>query len=370
MVSLRHIIEKALNMDKSRQISDWIAQELAGELSKENHDLLMKWVNKNQENQAFYNETIKLWTVAENYSEPFDTNLDNAWNQFENKLNKIEKATASTAKVIDIPQVQTKSEAKTGVLFSLKNVLKIASVFLIGGLGFWLLQNVGNAEQNFVSYNTAADQTKEITLPDNSKVVLNENSMLAYVEKDGKRNVELSGEAWFDVVHDTEHPFEILSGETQTVVLGTAFNVRAYPKEANVEVTVERGKVAFAEKANTANKTLLPAGTEGIFYKKEKKVEQVKKIANEVNNVSAWRTKQLVFDDLPMQTIIESLERYYKVNIETETPELLNCTWRGTYKDYKLDVIMELFSAGFDNAKWENKNGTYWISGTCPQEVN
>ena len=354
-------------MDKNIQISDWIAQELTGELSKENQTLLMKWVNENQENQAFYNETVKLWTISENYSESFDTNLDHAWNQFENKLDKIEAATTATAKVVDMPQVQSKSEAKTVSLFSLKNVLRIASVFLIGGLGFWMLQNGGNAEQNFVSYNTAADQTKEITLPDNSKVVLNENSTLAYVEKGGKRNVELSGEAWFDVAHDTEHPFEILSGETQTVVLGTAFNVRAYPEEANVEVTVERGKVAFAEKANTTNKTLLPAGTEGVFYKKEKKVEQVKKVTNEINNVSAWRTKTLVFDDLPMDAIIETLERYYKVNIETETPELLNCTFNGTYSDKSLDLILEVFSAGLNNAKWDNKNGTYWISGTCPQ---
>ena len=353
-------------MNKNIQISDWIAQKLTGELSKENHKLLMEWVNENQENQAFYNETVKLWTVSEKYSEPFETNLDNAWNQLENELRKIEST--STAKVIEMPQA--KSKAKTVSLFSLKNLVRIAAVFLIGGIGFWMLQNGGATEQNFVSYTTSADQTKEITLPDNSKIVLNENSTLAYVEKGGKRNVELKGEAWFDVAHDKEHPFEILSGETQTIVLGTAFNVRAYPSEANVEVTVERGKVAFAEKANTKNKTLLPAGTEGVFKKKEKKVEQVKKVKNEINNASAWRTKTLVFDDLPMDAIIETLERYYKVNIETETPELLNCTFNGTYSDKSLDLILEVFSAGLNNSKWENKNGTYWLSGTCPQSEN
>jgi len=355
-------------MDKNLQISDWIAQKLTGELSEENRQLLMEWVNENQENQAFYNETVKLWTVSENYSEPFDTNLDNAWNQLENKLGKIE--TASSPKVVEMPQVQSKAEAKSVSLFSLKNILRVAAIFLIGGFGFWMLQNSGDAQQNFVSYNTPADQTKEITLPDNSKIVLNENSTLAYFEKGGKRNVELSGEAWFDVAHDKDHPFEILSGETQTVVLGTAFNVRAYPSEANVEVTVERGKVAFAEKINTKNKAELPAGTEGVFSKKEKKVIRVEKIANEINNVSAWRTKTLIFDDLPMDAIIETLERYYKVNIETETPELLNCTFNGTYPDEKLDFIMEVLSAGLNNAKWENKNGTYWLSGTCQQPNN
>jgi len=324
----------------------------------------MLWVNESKENQSFYDETIKLWTVSENYSEPFDTNLDNAWNQFETKLEKIEPTEIKTSS--SSPQ----SEAKTISLFSFKNVLRVAAVFFLAGIGFWMLQNNGNEGQNFVTYTTSLEETREILLPDNSKVVLNENSQLAYVEKDGRRKVDLTGEAWFDVAHDKEHPFEIQSGEAETVVLGTAFNVRAYPEEAIIEVTVERGKVAFAEKANAKNKTLLPAGTEGVFYKKEKKVKQVKKVANEINNVSAWRTKTLVFDDLQMDVIIESLERYYKVNIETETPELLNCTWKGTYNDYSLEVILEILSAGLNNSKWENKNGTYWLSGTCPQEAN
>jgi len=356
-------------MDKNLQISDWIAQKLTGEISQENLDLLMKWVNENKENQAFYDETIKLWTVSENYSEPFETNLDNAWNQLENKLGSIE--TASTTKIVEMPSTQSKAEAKTISLFSLKNVLRIAAIFLIGGIGFWMLKNGGDTQEDFVTYTTSADQTKEITLPDDSKIVLNENSSLAYFKQGGKRNVELSGEAWFDVAHDKEHPFEILSGETQTVVLGTAFNVRAYPEEANVEVTVERGLVSFAEKSNAKNETKLPAGTEGIFYKKEKKVEQVKKIENEINNVSAWRTKTLVFDDLPMSKVIETLERHYKVNIETESQELMNCIYsRGTFEEKPIDFVMEIVDVTFPSIKIENKNGTYWLSGKCNQPIN
>lgn len=326
----------------------------------------MKWVNENKENQAFYDETIKLWEISENYLEPFDTNLDHTWNKIEDKLGKVE--TTETAKVIDMPPTTTESKTKTISIFSLKNVLRVAAVFLLAAAGFWMLKD-GSSKKNFITHTTSANETKEILLPDNSQIVLNENSSLAYFEKDDKRNVELSGEAWFDVAHDKEHPFEITSGETKTTVLGTAFNVRAYPEEANVEVTVERGKVAFEEKANAQNKTLLPAGTEGVFYKKQKKVEKVEKVENEINNVSAWRTKTLVFDDLPMDAIIETLERYYKVNIETKTPKLLNCTFNGTYSDKPLEHIMEVFSAGLNNAHWKNENGTYWISGTCPQEV-
>lgn len=356
-------------MDKNLQISDWIAQKLTGEISQENLDQLMKWVNENKDNQAFYNETIKLWTVSENYSEPFETNLDNAWNQLDNKLGGIE--TSSTAKVVEMPQAQSKAEAKTVSLFSLKNMIRIAAVFLIGGIGFWMLQNGSEAQQNFVSYTTTNAETKEITLPDNSKIVLNENSTLAYFEKSGKRNVELSGEAWFDVAHDKEHPFEILSGETQTVVLGTAFNVRAYPEEANVEVTVERGLVSFAEKSNAKNKTKLPAGTEGVFYKKEKKVEQVKKVETEINNVSAWRTKTLVFDDLPMSKVIETLERHYKVNIEIESPELMSCIYsRGTFEKKSIDFVMEIVDVTFPSIKVEKKNGAYSLSGTCNLPIN
>ena len=90
---------------------------------------------------------------------------------------------------------------------------------------------------------TQTNESRSITLPDESKVVLNENSTLSYHYAGDIRKVVLSGEAFFDVAKDPRHPFVIQSEDVETKVLGTSFNIRAYPDEGKVKVSVKTGRV-------------------------------------------------------------------------------------------------------------------------------
>jgi len=225
-----------------------------------------------------------------------------------------------------------------------KRLLQYAAVILIAGAGwFWL--NQGNADPQIYTYQIGDDKKLEITLPDQSQVVLNENSHLTFQEIDGKRMVNLEGEAWFDVKHLADVPFEILSGAAKTRVLGTAFNVRAYPQEDKIEVSVERGLVAFSENENAKNKTELPAGTEGTFYKKQQTIAKDKRSDD---NVDAWRTKILIFENTPMSKVIEAIERYYEVEIDADS-KILKCELsKGRFENTTIDKVLETIDFALD----------------------
>ena len=314
---------------KENKYIELIAQHLSGEISESNRKDLMEWVNSDAENQALLEETTELWKISEEYDSPFDTNVNEAWKKVEQKIEVTNDSKDSSAKVIR--------------LSNFKRFLQIAAVFLLGAVGlFFFFQN---QEPELFAFNTDDEQTLDFFLPDSSRVVMNENSHLTYQNLDGKRIVTLEGEAWFDVKHLDSISFEIETGETKTVVLGTAFNVRAYPQEDIIEVSVERGKVAFFEKENEENKEYLEAGTEGVFSKKEK--TEIKKEKRENENAIAWRTLTLDFENLEMEKVIETLEKYFKVKIEMDS-SIRSCRFKGTYENYELENLLEVIEATLD----------------------
>lgn len=130
--------------------------------------------------------------------------------------------------------------------------LRLAAAVLILAIGVvamrgWL--NVAGKKTEVVTIDTQAIDTKLVTLTDGTKVQLNERSVLTApknFKNATKRMIQLTGEAYFDIKPNADKPFEIQAEKVIITVLGTAFNVRAYPGEATVEVEVERGKVQLA----------------------------------------------------------------------------------------------------------------------------
>lgn len=306
---------------KENKYIELIAQHLSGEISESDRKDLMEWVNSDAKNQALLKETTQLWEISEEYDSPFDTNVNEAWKKVEQKIEVTNDSKDSSAKIIR--------------LSNFKQFLQIAAVILLGAVGlFFFFQN---QEPELFAFNTNDEQTLDFFLPDSSRVVMNENSQLTYQDLDGKRIVTLEGEAWFDVKHLDAIPFEIESGEAKTVVLGTAFNVRAYPQENIIEVSVERGKVAFFEKENKENIKILEAGREGVFDKKEK--TKIKEEPRENANVDAWRTMTMEFNHVELDKVFETLERYFEVKIEASSA-IRKCTLKGNYPNPKIEVVL------------------------------
>ncbi|MEM9260428.1 MAG: FecR domain-containing protein, partial [Bacteroidota bacterium] len=202
--------------------------------------------------------------------------------------------------------------------------------------------------------------------PDGTKVWLNESSQLSYAEQDGERQVVLTGEAYFDVVTDSTRAFRIFAGDAITTVLGTAFNVRAYPAEESVEVTVTEGRVALEEAnvektavATTEKRVELTAGKRGVYAKQVIEVEE-EVVAPE--NALAWKERQLNFNGVPLSEVVRDLNHYYNIDIKLANANLEPCELIGVYdNDPQLEMMIQIIEGfGFNVTEEDN---SYIISG-------
>ena len=219
--------------------------------------------------------------------------------------------------------------------------LKIAaSIALIAGVGTWTyLANFAGAEApvNYITKSTERGQKVTITLSDGSTVKLNSESSITYPGSfDGNaRNVQLHGEAFFEVKRDTDKPFIVQTGELKTTVLGTSFNISAYPGVNDIKVTVATGKVQVASRQ--ADKTLTP-GQQAIYDRSSAGLTQ-KEVSLE--RFLAWRSNTIVFDDIPLSEAMKVLERWFNADISFENPQLGHCYIQGTYANENLLNILE-----------------------------
>ncbi|WP_316817611.1 FecR family protein [Pedobacter nyackensis] len=146
----------------------------------------------------------------------------------------------------------------------------------------------------------------QVILPDRSHVWLNAKSRLKYpVNFRGKeRKVELEGEAYFEVTKDKQRPFMVVSKNQEITVLGTHFNVNAYPEETAIKTTLIEGAVVINKK------THLKPGQQSIFNQGVAKV-----VMADVEMETAWKNGRFIFDGQDFKTIVNNISRWYDVDI-------------------------------------------------------
>jgi transmembrane sensor len=191
----------------------------------------------------------------------------------------------------------------------------VAAGLVIAGATFWIL---GTRTAPWREYATAPGQRTEVRLPDGSRVVLAVDTRLRVPEDYGvrKRVVELEGEAYFIVRHDARRPFMVRTRHGTTEDLGTEFDVRAYPREGELQVVVAAGSVAI-RRAGGADPVALTLGP------RDRAVIDARGGATLTTGVTlenhiAWLRGRLVFDDAPLRAVVAQLERWYDLEIRSE----------------------------------------------------
>jgi transmembrane sensor len=205
---------------------------------------------------------------------------------------------------------------------------------------------------------TERAEYKYILLPDSTQVWLNAGSTLDYPEHfdETTREVTLTGEAYFDVKHAEEHPFIIHTGQIQTTVLGTAFNINAYSDRSNIQVSVSRGKV----KVSRGNQ-LIAMLVKGQAVKVSQTGDTGPQKVLSTNSVAAWQQGNMVYDDETLGDIIADLQRVYNVNIQVEKNQMLALRISTSFRrelgvSHALDILCKL-----TDTQLVEQNGTYII---------
>lgn len=242
--------------------------------------------------------------------------------------------------------------------------LQVAAV--LAGLlaaGWYLLKQdkLKPREVRMVDISVPAGKTGAFTLPDGSKVVMNAGSHLRYAQnfEGSTRAVQLIGEAYFDVSPDAAKPFVIQSGALSTTVLGTSFNISAYPGSRRQSVTVLSGKVSVRDTASHRALTLLPK-QKAVFVPGSAGLT-AETLANAENEI-AWQQGKLVFDDTPLSEVAEKLSRRYGVQVVLGNDRLALCRFNGQFDREPLDVILKMITT-LTNTRATRSADTVYLSG-------
>lgn len=218
-----------------------------------------------------------------------------------------------------------------------------ATVAVITGVGFAAYRMIPvheEASQEFITKTAQRGQKVTVTLPDGSAVKLNSESSVTYPRSfdEARRNIVLMGEAFFEVKKDPDRSFTVRTGDLKTTVLGTSFNISAYPETEHIRVTVATGSVRV-ETEKAENKTLT-SGQQAVFDKASFELSQSD---ISLEKYLAWRSNTIVFDDIPLSEAVRILERWFDAEIIFEKPSLGDCYIQGTYTDETLLNILESF---------------------------
>jgi ferric-dicitrate binding protein FerR (iron transport regulator) len=166
-------------------------------------------------------------------------------------------------------------------------------------------------------------KTSEILLPDGTHVFLNAGSRLIYPNffADKTREVFLVGEAFFDVEHNAEKPFVVQTTDIRVRVLGTQFNVSAYPSDNIIETVLASGKVRLEQNNSGmfSETTELSPGQLAAFSKTER-TTQLKNV--DIENHTLWKENLLKFESTDLSRVVKRLERYYNIRFKYNDPFL------------------------------------------------
>jgi len=198
-------------------------------------------------------------------------------------------------------------------------------------------------QQAAVAYNTIITPRGgqyQLVLQDGSKVWLNSESRLRYpVHFTGKeRRVELEGEAYFEVVHNRDLPFRVVTGEVTTTDLGTHFNIRAYGDDSKIAATLLEGSVNVNDQLSGQTQLLIP-GKQAKIRKGDGKIS----ISNaQVDEVMAWKNGYFIFDNEDIRQVMKQISRWYDVDVTYQLTR--NVRVGGTFsRSENLDKLLQSF---------------------------
>lgn len=320
---------ETFNRDKIEEI---LPRYCSGEATVEECRMVEEWIGQLDEN---YRIVKQMYTI--------DQVMGTV--QMESKVD-MEKALASVSRKM--------SKAPSHITW-FTWVQRAAAILFIPLLIAFAIQNFTPSPTEvaqMIEVKTNPGMTTTVDLPDGTKVYLNSESSLTYpsfFSKD-KRDVKLTGEAFFEVQKDPEHRF-IVSGphHTQIEVLGTSFNVEAFERDSFISTTLVEGKVRFAYQKNRQPATVDMKPGQKLMY--DTTSSQVKLLPTSGETETAWKDGKIIFQATPLPEALRMLEKRFNVTFILSNNRLRGEAFNGSFTNQRLERILEIFKIS-SNIKW------------------
>jgi len=223
-------------------------------------------------------------------------------------------------------------------------ILPLLATFYLIGLyqnknDFATLQNTITVPRGAIS---------SFTLADGTEVMLNSGSTLKYpidFEHSNSRTVLLNGEGYFHVKKDTSKPFYVRMNGIDIKVTGTTFNARAYNDESEMVIALAEGSVLLGKKGDDQKfdtKGRLKPQNVAVYNRITKKMELFENM--DLTKYMAWTKGLTIFDNDPIQTVIQKMEKLYNIDVIVHDRELLNYRLTATFTGEPLEQALKIIS--------------------------
>jgi transmembrane sensor len=330
------------NMNKTEKYTEKEWEEIASVLSEEKseeNDLLNRFIAEDAYN------TGKQWKELRNMNSEKEINVDKAWNNVYSRMNNDGLKTNNGPARISFMRSKFMRVAAAAVI-----------LLTLGTTTFYL--NYSGTFSKKITVATGNDQKNIlVSLPDGSKIFLNRNTEFSYRANFGKhrRDVRLTGEAFFDISADASKPFIADAGNAKVKVVGTSFNIITKNGESAVEVFVKTGKVILSGNSGSQSLVLDP----GFVGKMDLKTS-VKELNQDPNYLS-WNTGLLVYTRQKLDVVFTDLKRVYNMDIVAVDPGILEYLWTSPIDNSSQDTIIRLFCTSF-NLSYTKDGSVYHLA--------
>ncbi len=302
-------------MNELYEIDELIAKVLTDEATVDEQKTVNNWLDAAPENWKYFTDLKRIWSESGDAAESLAVDTDAAWQKVQRRIHESPKRL-------------------TVSWLSRANVLKIAAALLVlfAAIQFF---NRGDSALKTKEIVATADVLED-SLSDGSKISLNKKSSLTTVFSKKERRVKMSGEAFFNVAHNTEQPFVIEVKTLEIKVVGTTFNVDNLSEVGKIIVVVETGKVLL--RGSNGVEIYREKGEKAVYDIATGQFEQTK---NTDKNVTAYKTQHLDFEGNTLKEVVRKIHELTDIQIEILSPEIENCPITSAYD--KGDDLMLYF---------------------------
>jgi len=304
-----------------------IINYLSGKWEECDSKLLTAWLEESEENRRLFGQLTDFWEADRMMRRENDFDTDKAWNRLELKM-----------------------DSRPAILkrfYGFSQITQYAAILvlglLLGSLAYSFYRNQADADftaSNLIEYTVPRGSKTSLKLLDGSVVRLNAGTIIKYNQEFGKQNrdIELSGEAFFEVAKSKDLPFVVNAKHVLVQALGTKFNVKAYPEEKTVETILLEGSVKLEQSGSDSHERLILKPDQKAVFNSENNNFLVSAIDN-ASEVS-WFTDKWVIKNTKLGEFAKLLERRYNIVITFDDDRIRNYEFGGTIKEETIEQVL------------------------------
>ena len=323
-----------------------LARDLSGECSEHDAKCIRETIESERHRRELFGKIESIWELSSECSfevAETDHNVDDSWAYITSQIDgadgrKLEPRLApdrdrqkgaggssasgqsTTAAATRLRRAKRRGQEATQVLAGVMALvlLLVGTIYLTSpsALGLW------GSDESMDYREVFADRGERIVIEmvDGTEVRLNVDSKLRIPRdtEDGRREVFVEGEAYFDVASDPDRPFIVRTANARVNVIGTAFNVRAYSEDGQTDVAVAEGTVSIQPEHSQVESTPIQRGEMGRITPDQLVVTR----AADLDVYLGWMDGRIVFDEEPLEQVARRLGRWYNLEYQIEDEEI------------------------------------------------